>query len=111
MKQLIYFLFFLLLISCKNKNQDNIYTATEFPEKMELKSEVIIVPPILLYPENMCISNNQLIVLSTKKDTLFDFFQLPKCNYLFSAGLIGGGPNDLPPDIDSKFLQTSEKGK
>jgi hypothetical protein len=42
-----------------------------------LKSEIITVPPILLAPSNICVSADKLISLSVKKDTVFDFFQLP----------------------------------
>jgi hypothetical protein len=49
------------------------------------------VPPVILAPKNMCISDDKLIIFYDKKDTVLDIFQLPECKYLFSAGIKGRG--------------------
>ncbi|MDR1372041.1 MAG: TolB-like 6-bladed beta-propeller domain-containing protein [Dysgonamonadaceae bacterium] len=109
MRTIIFFLIFLVFISCRKKTDSNIeFEITDFPVEKNIESEVMTVPPVLLAPENMCISDNKLIILSTKKDTLIDVFQLPECKYLFSDGIKGAGPNDLPIDIDPKFIQAEE---
>jgi hypothetical protein len=39
--------------------------------------------------------NNWLWIFQQKKDTLFDVFSLPDCNYLYSTGKKGQGPEDF----------------
>jgi hypothetical protein len=111
MKYLIYLLIPCLLISCKSKDENNLNsTVLAFPVTEKLKATIITVPPVLLYPSNMCISGDKMVILSIKEDTLFRFFQLPECVFLFGAGIRGGGPHDFPSDIDISYLQPTQKG-
>jgi hypothetical protein len=110
MKNPVYLFVLLLIISCNQGNINEIEPTivTEFPVKKELKATVITVPPIILTPANICISDDKLIIIYDKKDTILDFFQLPECKYLFGAGIRGGGPDDFSPDYDSRFLHFAE---
>jgi hypothetical protein len=107
MKNVMYLFALLLTVSCKQGNINEIKPTVinTFPVKKELKSTVITVPPIILAPANMCVSEDKLIIIYQKKDTILDFFQLPECEYLFSDGIRGGGPDDFPPDFDTRFFQ------
>ncbi|MDR1129952.1 MAG: TolB-like 6-bladed beta-propeller domain-containing protein [Prevotellaceae bacterium] len=107
MRNMLYSFVLLLVISCNHGNINEIVPViiTEFPAvKKELKAKVISVPPVIMTPANLCISDDKLIIIYNKKDTVLDFFQLPECKYLFGAGIRGGGPDDFSPDYDSRFL-------
>ena len=68
---------------------------TKFPKKKEIKVTVIKTAPEILAPEEMIIMNDQIWVFQSKKERLFDVFELPECRYIFSTGRKGQGPNDF----------------
>jgi hypothetical protein len=51
--------------------------------------------PVILAPNGMFIMNDKILAIQTKKDTLFDVFNLHDCKYLYSTGIKGGGPDDF----------------
>jgi hypothetical protein len=86
----------LLLCACNTKDvRKEMVVVTDFPKKAELSVSVIKTEPIILYPEQMFITGNQLFVFQSKKDTLFDVFRLPDCMYMYSVGTKGQGPNEF----------------
>ncbi|GHV69480.1 hypothetical protein FACS1894199_18280 [Bacteroidia bacterium] len=112
MKNLIYLLVFLSFVGCKQTVQKGVAVTTveAFPATIELKAGILNVPPVILAPANMFIYDNQLVIMYNKKPTVFDFFQLPECQYLYSSGMRGGGPSDLPVHFDSKFTRATSNG-
>ncbi len=66
----------------------------------QLTADSITVPPVLMGVANMFVTNDILVAYEPQKDTLFSFWQLPQFEYLFCAGIKGGGPNDfIQPDF------------
>ena len=57
----------------------------------------------------MFICEDKLVLYHMKKDTLFDIFQLPDCEFLYSAGIIGMGPNDFI-NIDVRSFRPTPNG-
>lgn len=90
-------LFWIIIISfpaCRTED-GNATIISSFPKESQPEISTILTAPVLLAPEEMFIINNQIWVFQSKKDTLFDVFELPYCNYLFSTGQKGQGPNDF----------------
>lgn len=83
------------LVGCDVQNKDSLVRYSSFGEVVSLKSEKIEVPPVLLYPRGVYLSNNHLVVLNEKTDTLFQVFDLPGMEYCGQFGIKGGGPNDF----------------
>ena len=111
MKQKKLFIFiqlFTVLSACDFDNK-NTHIITEFSKKKEIEITVIETAPVILAPEEMFIMNDQIWVFQSKKDTLFDVFALPNCNYLFSTGRKGQGPDEFIFPI-GKTIQTNDSG-
>jgi hypothetical protein len=108
-KYLIIVFFICFLFSCKKEKQD-VLIITKFPVQENLVASVINIPPINLAPDNIFITDNYLVMASIRKDTIFDFFLLPNCNYQFSAGIKGGGPDDFSTMIDLFYFAPTIKG-
>ncbi len=71
-----------------------------FPPVGHLTADSITVPPILMGIASMFVTDDILVAYEPQKDTLFSFWQLPQFDYLFCAGIKGGGPNDfIQPDF------------
>jgi hypothetical protein len=68
---------------------------TKFPETKELKATVMQTAPVILAPAGIFIMNDQIWIVQTKKDTIFDVFNLHDCKYLYSVGTKGQGPDDF----------------
>jgi hypothetical protein len=83
------------LFACNLNVSETNMVITEFPEKKEIKTSVIQTEPVILAPDEMFIMNDRIWIFQNKKDTLFDVFDLPDCNYLFSTGMKGQGPNEF----------------
>lgn len=66
-----------------------------FQRTAQLKSEIVDVPPVLLYPRGMVQCGDNLIVFNEKADTLFRVFHLPEMTYQYGFGIMGGGPSDF----------------
>lgn len=90
--------------SCtSSKKQNMIFSAPV----VELYADSISIPPVLLAVTQMFIAHDTLIVYEQQKDTLFSFWKLPECQYLFSAGTKGQGPNDFLM-LDKTFVETDK---
>lgn len=91
----------ILLGSCSSqKNQ-----LVTLPNAVELYADSISIPPVLLAVTRMFIAHDTLIVYEQRKDTLFSFWKLPDCQYLFSAGTKGQGPDEFLM-LDKVFVET-----
>ena len=95
------------LCACNSNISEKKIVITAFPVKEEMKTAVIQTAPVLLAPDEVFIMNNQLWVFQPKKDTLFDVFGLPDCNYLYATGKKGQGPNDFIFPV-GKTIQAEE---
>lgn len=63
------------------------------PKKVEMDS--IEVPPVLLSVTRMFLSGDRLVAYQERNDTLFSFWKLPDCKFLYAAGVRGEGPNEF----------------
>ena len=112
MKKILFILVLGGLFSCgsKDNNSGSKKSITTFPIQKELKAEVVSVSPnVLLYAFNIFTTNNKLITFNSKKDLIFDVFQLPELNYMYSAGIIGQGPSDFI-NLDRRSFMPTKKG-
>lgn len=94
MKDLFIFLFVILVCACcaqPNRNQ----TYTSFKETDTLMTATHPIPPIMLYPRGMFLEGDYLVVYNDKMDTCFQVFDRKNLQYLYSFGLLGGGPEDF----------------
>jgi hypothetical protein len=107
LKKLVIVGIMVFLYACHSNISEKRIIITAFPIKEEMKTSVIQTPPVLLAPDEVFIMNNQLWVFQSKKDTLFDVFSLPDCNYLYATGKKGQGPNDFIFPI-GKTIQAEE---
>lgn len=88
-----------LLAACSAPVSKKEVVISEFPVIKELKANVIRTAPVILDPESLFIMDDRIYVVQTKKDTIFDVFDLKDCRYLNSVGTRGGGPDEfLFPD-------------
>lgn len=70
LKNIVLFLTLVLLCGCSHKRPEiNRYSG--FEQTISVKSTKIEVPPVLLYPRNLFLLKDKLIVLNEKTDTLF----------------------------------------
>lgn len=107
---LISFGLILCLSGCKTNNANNIHIeVSKFPKEETLYSESLQVPPVLLHPGGMFISDNYLIVCDLEKDTIFSFFELPSCRFVEGKGLKGRGPNELL-NVNPQTISTKDNG-
>ena len=84
--------FMLVLFSCQHENS----SSTKLPELEELYADSIETPPILLSVTSLfTIGKDTLVVYQQKDDTLFTFWKLPECSFLFKNGVMGDGPNEF----------------
>lgn len=61
----------------------------------------------LLSVTRLFVTGDLLVAYEETRDTLFSFWQLPDCRYLFRAGIRGDGPDDLLT-LDRTFRATEE---
>ena len=80
--------------SCVSEVSERIIV-TEFPVKQEVQPVIIQTPPVILAPEAIFVMNDQLWIFQERKELMFDVFSLPECNYLFSTGSKGRGPDEF----------------
>lgn len=66
-----------------------------FEQTACIKNVRIEVPPVLLYPRNLFLLKDELIVLNEKTDTLFQRFGMPGGTYQGQFGIKGDGPDDF----------------
>ena len=110
MKKITPVLIACLVLSCNSRTKENCeITIKEFPVEEKLMCSIISVPPIILSPGSLFITGNNLIIVSPRKDTVFDIFSFPDFQFLFSAGVKGGGPDDFMR-IDRRRPAPTDKG-
>lgn len=86
------------LIGCTAKE-----VSFKLPALKSLSADSIETPPILLSVTSVfTVGSDTLGVYQSKDDTLFSFWKLPECRFLFKAGVKGKGPNDFL-DLDRTF--------
>lgn len=93
----------IVLGSCTSPKNQN--TSSSLPDPEPLTVDSIRIPPLLLSVSRLFIAQDRLVAYEPKKDTLFSFWQLPECRYLFSAGRKGEGPDDFLM-LDKVFVET-----
>lgn len=98
-----FLILFFLLEGCTSKEK----LVEQFPPLKELKADSISTPPILLSVTRLFITNNMLVAYQQRSDTMFSFWKLPECRYLFRAGSRGEGPNDFLM-LDRTFQEMSD---
>lgn len=92
----IFLLFTILGTGCEKK-------ISIYPELEQLYADSIETPPILLSVSSLfMVGDDTLGVYQSKDDTLFSFWKLPECKFLFKAGVKGQGPDDFL-DLDRTF--------
>ncbi|MDR2424744.1 MAG: TolB-like 6-bladed beta-propeller domain-containing protein [Prevotellaceae bacterium] len=91
----IYIVMVLFAACSEPVSKNNVVVITEFPVTKELKASVVHTAPVILAPEAMFILEDQIYIAQSKKDTIFDVFDLNDCRYLHSVGTRGGGPNEF----------------
>ena len=96
------FLMSILICSCTSHKKELL----SLPEPAEIHSDSILVPPVILSATRMFIAHDMLVIYEQQKDTLFSFWKLPQCQYLFSAGSKGEGPDELLL-LDRVFVETA----
>ena len=75
----------------------------EIPAIAPLHVDSIEVPPILLSVTSLfMVGDDTLGIYQHSDDTLFSFWKLPECKFLFKAGVRGQGPNDFL-ELDKTF--------
>lgn len=81
----------------------------KIPAITPLHADSIEVPPVLLSVTSLfMVGDDTLGVYQRSDDTLFTFWKLPECKFLFKAGIRGQGPNDFL-ELD-KTVQGREGG-
>jgi hypothetical protein len=94
-KRLLIYCSITLIIACNKTVPSKEVTVTGFPVTKELKSTAMQTAPVILAPNKIFIMDDRIWVIQTKKDTLFDVFNLHDCRYLYSLGTKGAGPDDF----------------
>ncbi|MDR2423642.1 MAG: TolB-like 6-bladed beta-propeller domain-containing protein [Prevotellaceae bacterium] len=94
-KVLIYILLSIFVACGAPVSKEKVAVITEFPVTKELKADTVRTAPVILDTEAMFIMDDRIYIIQTKKDTLFDVFDLNDCRYLRSVGTRGGGPNEF----------------
>ena len=93
MKKILMLLTMMLaLSSCQHENS----SSTKLPDLEELHADSIKTPPILLSVTSLfTMGKDTLVVYQQRDDTLFTFWKLPECSFLFKNGVMGEGPNEF----------------
>ncbi len=107
-KLILLWLMIITFTACKT-DDNKVTIISGFPAESQPDITAHQTAPVLLAPEEMFIVNNQVWVFQSKKEKLFDVFELPECNYLFSTGQKGQGPNDFIFPIGNT-IQVTDKG-
>lgn len=93
MKNLFFFICLIIVCSCTKQSENQTYTS--FKETDTLVTETHSIPPIMLYPTGMFLKDSYLVVFNDKMDTCFQVFDRKNLQYLYSFGVLGGGPEDF----------------
>ena len=108
MKNLLFTLIlFALLSSCVDNS--SITIVKSFPIHKDLKSEIVSIPSdVVLYAFNLFVTNDKLITFNSDKEYIFDVYQLPDLQYLYSGGTQGNGPTDFMNVARKTFIPTDK---
>ena len=84
----------LSIVGCNSKNEDYAYINTTINSTL---SEYTIkeLPENIIYPGNILISEDKLVITQHKTDSIFYIFDVENLEYLYSFGNYGSGPNDF----------------
>lgn len=89
-----------ILAGCGSQGSDG----GKIPAVTPLHADSIEVPPVLLSTTSLfMVGDDTLGIYQRSDDTLFTFWKLPECKFLFKAGVRGQGPNDFL-ELDKTFL-------
>lgn len=80
----------------------------DLPSLQTLQCDSVPVTHELLSVTRLFAVDDMLVAYEDRRDTLFSFWKLPECRFLFSAGVRGNGPEDFLV-LDRTFCPT-EKG-
>lgn len=94
LRDTVLFLALTLLCGCSNQKVE-VTKYSGFEQTKSVKSIKIEVPHVLLYPRNLFLLEDKLIVLNEKTDTLFQMFGVPDFKYQGQFGIKGEGPDDF----------------
>ncbi len=84
---------FITVSSCIES--DRIMHYAQFEHTINLKSDRIQVPSVLLYPRSLVLCDSNLVVFNEKMDTMFQCFHLPDLTFQYGFGTQGQGPGDF----------------
>lgn len=88
-----------VLAGCGNQGSSRV----KIPAVTPLHADRIEVPPVLLSVTSLfTVGDDTLGIYQRSDDTLFSFWKLPECKFLFKAGARGQGPNDFL-ELDKTF--------
>ncbi len=94
----------LLIGGCQTSSKKDFI---EFPSSRAISFKEVSIPEVLVFPGEIIIQNDMLIVLDMHSDWFFKFFSLPDLAYLGSLVRQGRGPEE---EIEiSPFFRTYEK--
>lgn len=103
-------LFFYIIIigfGCKEYNSKRL-NPLGFPLTINIKTDSIIIPPVLLSENKIVASKDLLVSMSIQSDTIYRVFSIPSCNYLGSFGHQGKGPSEFQnPSISNLRAEDS----
>lgn len=93
----------LLISGCTFKGK----LGDRLPALKPLEADSVSIPPVLLSVTRLFIANDMLVAYEQRRDTLFSFWSLPHCDYLFSAGIKGQGPDEFLM-LDRTYSETPQ---
>lgn len=79
----------------------------DLPSLQTLQCDSVPVTHELLSVTRLFAVGDMLVAYEDRRDTLFSFWKLPECRYLFSAGVRGNGPEDFLM-LDRTFRPTEQ---
>ncbi|WP_278706107.1 BF3164 family lipoprotein [Parabacteroides goldsteinii] len=108
MKYYILILSIIFLLNGCNKSSSNITYITECEAGNQLNSVTHEVPPIILSPFSLCVTNDKLVILESKSDTIFNVFNIKNFQHIYNDGIKGGGPNEFLTIAPHYFSPTNK---
>lgn len=79
----------------------------DLPSLQTIQCDSVPVTHELLSVTRLFVTDDKLVTYEERQDTLFSFWKLPECRYLFSAGIRGNGPDDFLM-LDRTFCPTDD---
>lgn len=94
--------------SCSTQtDKHTVYTS--FKETDTLVTDIHSIPPIMLYPRAMYLTDSFLVVYNRNMDTCYQAFDKKTLAYRYSFGMHGQGPTDFEMPQERAVLNTPEK--